>query len=313
MHTPSSLALLICASLMAAAPVLSRSASAADVTVVDAGGRSVTIADASRILSIGGDVTEIVYALGAGARVVGVDTTSQYPPEALKEKKSVGYMRALSSEGVISVGASLVLASERSGPPEVMKTLKATTVPLVEVADDNTPEGLTRKIRLIAKAIGAQDAGETLAQKVSGGFAAVAERRARIKSPVRALFVLGVQNGRVLAGGKNTSADAMLQLAGATNAASSANGFRPLPDEAIVELAPEVIVAMRRSSSDAHDLSQLFDLKGIQGTPAGKARRIITMDGLYLLGFGPRAPDAARDLMALLYPELTAKGGDATR
>jgi iron complex transport system substrate-binding protein len=287
---------------------------AAEVTVVDAGGRSVTVADASRILSIGGDVTEIVYALGAGDRVVGVDTTSQYPPQALKEKKSVGYMRALSSEGVISVGASLVLASERSGPPEVVKTLKATTVPLVEVADDNTPDGLARKIRLIAKAIGTEEAGEDLAKKVSTGFATLAERRARIKSPVRALFVLGVQNGRVLAGGKNTSADAMLHLAAATNVAAGASGFRPLTDETIVELAPDVIVAMRRSSStDAHDLSQLFELKGIQGTPAGKNRRIVTMDGLYLLGFGPRAPEAASDLMSLLYPELTAKGGDAKR
>jgi len=314
MNTPRSLALLICAALMIVAPVLSWSAAAADVTVVDAGGRRVSIADASRLLSIGGDVTEIVYALGAGNRVVGVDTTSQYPPEALKEKKGVGYMRALSSEGVISVGASLVLASERSGPPEVMKTLKATTVPLVEIADDNTPDGVARKIRLIAKAIGAEDSGEDLAKKVSAGFLALDERRARIKSPVRALFVLGVQNGRVLAGGKNTSADAMLQLAGAANVAGSVTGFRPLTDEAIVELAPEVIVAMRRSSTtDAHDLSQLFELKGIQGTPAGKNRRVVTMDGLYLLGFGPRSPDAARDLMALLYPELTAKGGDATR
>jgi iron complex transport system substrate-binding protein len=183
-------------------------------------------------------------------------------------------------------------------------------VPLVEIADDNTPDGLVRKIRLIAKAVGKPDEGEDLARKVTAGFTALAGRRARIKSPVRALFVLGVQNGRVLAGGKNTSADAMLELAGAMNVASAAHGFRPLTDEAIVELAPEVIVAMERSgTSDAHDLSRLFELKGIQGTPAGKNHRIVSMDGLYLLGFGPRAPDAARDLMALLYPE--EKGGGA--
>ena len=86
----------------------------AEVTVVDAGGRSVRVSDASRILSIGGDVTEIVYALGAGDRVVGVDTTSQFR-QALKEKKSVGYMRALSSEGVISVAGGF---SDRVGVGE---------------------------------------------------------------------------------------------------------------------------------------------------------------------------------------------------
>ena len=171
---------------------------------------SVQVADASRILSIGGDVTEILYALGAGNRIVGVDTTSQFPPEALQEKKSVGYMRALSSEGVMSVGATVVLASEGAGPPEVVKTLKATSVPYVEVADQSSAAGIVGKVRLIAKAIGAEAEGEKLAQKVMGDFKVLAEWRTKISRPVRALFVLAVQNGRVMVGGQNTSADAIL-------------------------------------------------------------------------------------------------------
>ena len=169
------------------------------------------IADASRILAIGGDVTEIVYALGAGARVVGVDTTSQFPPEALKEKKSVGYMRALSSEGVISVDATLILASERSGPPEVVKTLKATSVPYVEIPDQHSAAGIAAKVRLIARAIGAEAEGERVVAQVEADFELLAERTARIKRPLRALFVLAVQNGRAVVGGQDTSADAILQ------------------------------------------------------------------------------------------------------
>jgi iron complex transport system substrate-binding protein len=288
-------------------------AKAADLVVTDAGGRQVHIADASRILSIGGDVTEIVYALGAGARIVGVDTTSQFPAEAPKEKKSVGYMRALSSEGVISVNATLVLASERSGPPEVVKTLKTTSVPYVEVPDQHSAAGIADKVRLIAWAIGAEAEGEKVAQQVAADFAALDAMRARIKRPVRALFVLGVQNGRATVGGQDTSADAILKLAGADNVATAVNGFRPLPNEAIVELAPEAIVAMRRSSAtDAHDVEQLFALKGIESTPAGVNRRLIMMDALYLLGFGPRAPAAARELMANLYPDLAGAGAGAS-
>jgi len=287
----------------------SPSVSLAEVTVVDAGGRGVRIADASRILCIGGDVTEIAYALGAGDRVVAVDTTSQFPPQALKEKLGVGYMRALSSEGVISVGATLVLASERAGPPEVVKTLKAGSVPYVEVPDTFSPEGLAKKIALIARAIGSEAEGDHLAQKVTAGFAALATSRAQIKRPLRVLFVLGVQNGRIMVGGKGTSADAVLDLAGASNAAANVNGFRPVGDEAVVEMAPEAIVGMRRvSDNDTHDLSQLFGLKGVQATPAGAARRLVLMDGAYLLGFGPRVPDAARDLMRALYPEVDAAG-----
>jgi iron complex transport system substrate-binding protein len=219
-------------------------------------------------------------------------------------------MRALSSEGVISVGATVVLASERAGPPEVVETLKASSVPYVEVPDVFSPEGLAKKIRLIARVIGTEAEGDRLAQDVASGFTALAALRGKIKRPLRALFVLGVQNGRIMVGGKNTSADAILELAGAANVAVGMNGYRPVGDEAVVQLAPEVIVGMRRvSNNDAHDLSQLFALKGVQATPAGAAKRAVLMDGAYLPAFGPRAPAAARDLMRALYPEIGPTGG----
>lgn len=310
-------AILVRTLLLTGAAALMLSATAAAVTVVDGGGRSVAVDDATRILSIGGDVTEILYALGAGHRIVGVDTTSQFPPEALKEKKSVGYMRALSSEGVVSVGATVVLASEGSGPPEVVKTLKASSVPYVEVTDKSSAEAIVSKVRLVAKVVGAETEGEKLVQKVMDDFKVLADWRTKVGRPLRALFVLAVQNGRVMVGGQHTSADAILKLAGAKNVADDVTGFRPLPDEAIVALAPDVIVAMRRSSDkDGHDLSQLSSLKGVQSTPAGMAKRIIVVDGLYTLGFGPRAPAAARDLMAKFYPDvigpnLSGKAGSA--
>jgi len=221
---------------------------AAEIVVTDASGRQVRVTDASRILSVGGDVTEIVYALGAGGRVVAVDATSQFPEAALKEKKNVGYMRALSAEGCLSVDPTLILASERSGPPEVVKSLKATSVPYVEVPDQHSLQGILAKVRLIAKAVGADAEADKVSAQVERDFAALAAATAKVKRPLRVLFVLGVQNGRINVGGSNTSAHAILKLAGAENVAQQVNGFRPLPDEAIVELAPEVIVAMRRSS-----------------------------------------------------------------
>jgi iron complex transport system substrate-binding protein len=127
------------------------------------------------------------------------------------------------------------------------------------------------------------------------------------------MFVLGVQNGRASVAGQGTAANAILELAGAKNVANAMRGYKPLTDEAIIELAPEVILAMRRSSSDDnHSTEQLLALKGVQSTPAGAAKRVIMMDSLYLLGFGPRAPRAARELMGKMYPEPgDAAGGHA--
>lgn len=272
-------------------------------TVTDAGGRKVEVADTSKILSIGGDITEILYALGLGSRIVAVDATSQFPEDALKEKGNVGYMRALSTEGVLSVGASLIIASERSGPTEVVKALKQTAVPYVEVHDGLSPEGVIEKVRFVAQTVEAAKEGDELAGKLDAQFKALAAQRAAIKRPVRALFLLNMQGGRATVGGSGTSADAILKLAGAENAAASVNGFKPMVDEALVEMMPDVIVAMKRSSG-GHDTDQVLSMKGMQATPAGAARRVVAMDGLYLLGFGPRTPAAALDLMRELYPDL---------
>lgn len=262
-------------------------------------------ADTARIVSIGGDITEILYALGADRNIVAVDATSQFPPEALQQKKNVGYMRALSTEGVLSVNASLIIASDRAGPPEVVKALKSSPVRYVEIAEDYSPEGVAKKVREVSRIVGREAEGDDLGARIARDFAALHELRAAIKTPLRALFVLNVANGRATVGGSNTSADAILKLAGAENAAASVNGFKPVTDEAMVEIDPDAIVTMQRAGE--HDTGQLLELKGISASPAAAEKRVIQMDGLYLLGFGPRAPAAALELMRLLYPDLPAK------
>lgn len=278
----------------------------ADVTVTDAGGRDVTVKDASRIVSIGGDVTEILYALKAGDKIVAVDSTSQFPADAMKTKKVIGYMRALPAEGVLASNPTLILAAKDAGPAEVVSLLKSSSIPYVEVPDDQTPEGAAAKIRFIATVVGAEAEGEALAKGLEQEFKKLAEQRAKIETPARAIFVLTVVNGRATVAGTHTSADAMLRLAGAENAAKAIEGFKPIVDEAAIELAPEAIVTMRHSSSSFRS-DDILTVKGLKESPAGEKKRIIEMDGLYLLGFGPRSAHAARDLMNALYPKLAER------
>jgi iron complex transport system substrate-binding protein len=262
--------------------------------------------DVSRIISIGGDITEILYAIWADQKIVAVDSTSQFPPDALRQKRNVGYMRALSTEGVLSINASIIIASDHSGPPEVVRALKSSPVPYIEIAEDFSPEGIASKTRLVSRIVGLEQAGNELASQIESDFATLAARRKLIKKPLRALFVLNVANGRATVGGRNTGADAMLKLAGAVNAADSINGYKPVSDEAMIEIRPEAIITMRRSSGN-HDTQQITLMEAARASPAVRDKRIITMDGLYLIGFGPRAPAAARDLMSKLYPDLPNK------
>jgi iron complex transport system substrate-binding protein len=277
----------------------------AEQTIVDAGGRQVKIADTSRILSIGGDVTEILYALKADAKIIAVDSTSQFPGDALKTKANVGYLRALAAEGVLSTNPTLIIAAHDAGPPPVIDVLKASSIPYVEVPDDKTPQGVAAKIRFIASVVGLEAAGDVLAKDVERDFALLAEQRAKITKPKRALFVLSVQNGRATIAGAGTGADAMIKLAGAENVAAGAQGYKPMADEAGVELAPDAVITMQ--SGSAGPSAPVSTVTALAQSPALQNHRIIEMNGLYLLGFGPRCARAARELMAALYPELVQR------
>lgn len=260
---------------------------------------------ARRIVSIGGAVTEILYRLRHDHEIVGLDTTSLYPAEALKTKPNVGYVRALGAEGVLSLNPTLVLASESAGPPDTLRLIEQAGVPIIRVPDEPSPQGIVKRVEIIAKAVDAAEAGAALAAEIDRGFKRLAEARAKVSRPAKTLFVLSMQNGRPLVGGQGTTADAMLSLAGATNVAASLSGWKPLSDEGLIAAAPEAIVMM--SHGPGGEAQDIFAYPAFAATPAATGRRLIVMDSLYLLGFGPRTPDAARDLMTALHPDQVAK------
>jgi len=278
------------------------SASAANVR--DASGRTVTVNDASRIVSIGGAVTEILYALGEGDHLVGVDTTSLFPPEALKSKPNVGYFRQLSPEGVVGLNPSVILAIEGAGPKEAVSVLQSASVPLVSIPDKFDGDGIIEKVTMIAKAVDAERKGECLSRIVSNDLAALASLRSGIKTPARVLFILSFVNGRPMVAGRGTAADGIIRLAGAQNAIDGFEGYKIVNDEAILNAAPDAVIGMKRAGLD-HDASTIFAHAAFRETPAAKQGRFFAMDGLYMLGFGPRTARAARDLSRSLYPKMT--------
>jgi iron complex transport system substrate-binding protein len=288
--------------VMALALALTLSGAAA-VTVRDAGGRTVEVKDASRIVSVGGAVTEILYALGLSDRIVAVDTTSLFPAEALRQKPNVGYMRALSAEGVLGLNPSLILAIEGAGPKETVAVLEAATVPLVRVPDRYTGDGILEKIKLVADVAGEHDRGACVAAKVTDDLAALTGLRQTIKQPKKVLFVLSLVGGMPTAAGRNTAADGIIRLAGGVNAIDAYEGYRQIADEAVIAAAPDAVLVMQREQEPL-DARTVFAQAAFAMTPAAASRSFVAMDGLYLLGFGPRTARAARDLAAALYPTL---------
>src|SRR6478609_1655963 len=261
------------------------SSGADSITVKDAAGRSIAITDSSRIVSVGGAVTEILYALGLESRIVAVDSTSLYPPLALADKPSVGYMRQLSAEGVLGLDPSLVLAAEGSGPKDTIAVLEGASVPFVQIPDRFTGDGIVEKIR-IAQATGSAQRGECLIKLVEADLGALAALRARIERPRSALFILSFMNGRPMVAGRATAADGIITLAGAANAITGYDGYKLVNDEAVIAARPDAILAMERASFRL-DAKTVFEHPAFATTPAAAQKELISMEGLYLLGFGP--------------------------
>ncbi|WP_325680260.1 heme/hemin ABC transporter substrate-binding protein [Rhodopila sp.] len=252
-------------------------------------------AQTTRLVTIGGAVTETVYALGQGHRIVAVDTTSLYPPEALREKKSVGYMRALSAEGVLSVDPTAILLIDGAGPPAVVEQLRRSAVPVVPVDGTPTPEAVSERARFLGRALNVAPRGEALALRIEAGFATLATARAKEKRRPRVMFVLSLRGGRPLAAGRDTAADAMIALAGGDNVLADFKGYKALTDEAVIQAAPEIVLMMDGGEGTATRDSVLA-MPAFQATPAGRAKAVVSLDGETLLGFGPRTPETALSL-----------------
>jgi iron complex transport system substrate-binding protein len=256
--------------------------------------------DPSKIASIGGSITEIVYALGEEGRLVARDSTSLFPEAALK-LPDVGYMRQLSPEGVLSVNPSGILALEGSGPKEAIDVLKKASVPYIEVPETFDHEGILEKIRVVGAALGASEKAAALSSEVDAKLKKAEAQTASIEERKRILFILSMQGGKILASGSDTAADGIIRLAGGVNAIEGFSGYKQLADEAVVTSRPDIILMMDRGGDHSVANDDLFKHPAIAPTPAGEAHAILRMEGGYLLGFGPRTADAIHDLAVSLY------------
>lgn len=247
---------------------------------------------ARRIVSVGGGLTEIIYALGAEKELVGVDTTSLYPQAATK-LPSVGYARALSSEGILALSPTLVLATEDAGPPVVLRQIGTAGVPVSVLPANDRFEGVLERIQHVGNLIerGAQ-ASQLETQLKQDWQHARAPILARKTPASRVLFILSHSPAQIMVGGRKTSADAMIAYAGARNAVDGFDGFKPLTPEAVIAAQPDIVLFTEQGMSVVGGIDGALKLPGLAQTPAGQKRRIVAQEAMFMLGFGPRLPQA---------------------
>lgn len=239
-----------------------------------------------RIISIGGDVTEIVYALNAESQLIGRDSTSTYP-QAANALPDIGYMRQLNAEGILSLKPTLILASDQSLPTLALDQVRNSGIKVVNIPGQPSLETVTKKISTIANALGKQDAGKQLIAHYEQQLAAMPKN----KLSTKVLFVMNYSGTAPMAAGQNTAADAIIGFAGGTNAMQGFNKYRPLSQEGIIAAAPELLLLTTAGFTSMGGEEKIWQLPGISQTPAGKNKRFLVVDDLALLGFSLKTPE----------------------
>lgn len=252
-----------------------------------------------RVISVGGVLTEFVYALGASDRLVAVDTTSTYPAAA-KKLPQVGYQRSLSAEGVLAQNPALIIATTDAGPPPAMVQLKASGVAIEIIPHEFSLQGARHMLRSVAEALKLDAEGRALDSTFMQQWQTTEQQLKTYNTQPRVLFVLAHAGGNLQVAGANTAADAMIQLAGGVNAMQGIEAYKPLTAEAVLAAAPDVILLTTEGLHSTGGADALWQKPGLALTPAGAKRHLVTLDNLYLLGFGPRLPQAVSELARAL-------------
>ncbi|WP_413736384.1 heme/hemin ABC transporter substrate-binding protein [Sodalis sp. RH21] len=241
----------------------------------------------TRIVSIGGDVTEIIYALGAGDRLVARDSTSLHPAETAA-LPDVGYMRQLNAEGILSMRPTLVIASALSKPSLALQQVAGSGVKVVTVPGEPDVATIGRKISTIAAALDLRGQGEALDEKISRELAAIPTA----PLPVKVLFIFNHSGMSTMAAGQDTAADAMIRSAGLQNAMQGFKHYQPLSQEGVIGSAPDLVLITTDGIKTLGGEDHVWQLPGLALTPAGREHRLLVLDDMAVLGFGLSTPEA---------------------
>ena len=235
-----------------------------------------------RIISAGAAVTELIIALEQQDKLVVVDVTSQLPSELALPK--IGYHRQLSAEGLLALGADQLIGSDEMGPDAALAQLKSAGVSVDVVNTKATAAGLLERIDEIAELTNAQPQAATLKAQVENQLQSLSQQP---QTDAKKILFLLIHEGRPAnVAGKDTTPNAIIELAGGINpAAEKLTSYKPLSTEAMVEMQPDIILVSGRSYDKLGGADEILKrMPMLAATPAGQNKQFITIDGHALVG-----------------------------
>ena len=255
----------------------------------------------SRVVIAGGSITEIFYLLGIQDRIVAVDITSNFPDDT-KNFPSIGYVRMLSAEGLLSMNPSIILGENDMGPPNVIDQVNKTGVELRIIPEEKSLNGILEKIKCVAGIMGVtSDADKLINEKFNDMVLQVYKnRKIVLEKNISAMVIYSMQGTSPIVSGAGESGDAFLQMIGARNAFATFEGWKPASAESIIANNPDYIIVTNRLLNRFSSIEELRKHPALSQTIAAKNSQIIAKDGMAIMGLGPRTIECALEVSYIL-------------
>jgi iron complex transport system substrate-binding protein len=280
-------------------------------TVTDAQGTEVTVTDTSRILALDlyGSLSRIVFELGVGDSVVGRDVSSGFP-EIADRPLVTSNGHELTGEAILDLAPTVILTDTTLGPWDVVLQMRDAGIPVVVLDAHRSLETSADLARATGEALGLRAEGAALAERTEAAVDATLEQvaglapdDAAVRPRVIFLYVRG-QSGVYYLFGDESGADSLIEGLGAVDAAAEVGwkGMRPLNDEGLVSMQPDLVLLMTGGLESVGGVDGLLEqVPALAQTPAGEHRRFVAMDDTEILSFGPKSADVLDALARAFY------------
>jgi iron complex transport system substrate-binding protein len=261
----------------------------------------------ARVVCVSKQINEFMYAIGAQDVLVARDLTSIYPP-AIRALPSVGYHRALSAEGIISMRPTLLLTDGNMGPEGVLDQVRQVGIPILVLTPGSTPDSAQRLMQELGARFHREHAADSSVGAWQHAMTQVLADSVRWNGQPRPRVLVmhfGQLANNYLAVNRGGAADQMIRWAGGANAVDSVGGMTRLTPELIARAAPDIIIATDVGFDRLGSAEKFATIPGVDLTPAARHGRIYRVDETEIMYYGPRTPASVRKIAGWLHP-----GGD---
>lgn len=248
-----------------------------------------------KMITAGGTISEIVYELGFGQDIIATDITSTYPA-SLKELPSIGYRNQIKAEGILALGPDLVLVETGYMSEDVVKQLQASGLEIKFFEKPTEVSGTYRIVTEIADYLKVPEKGKAINEAIKADIDELNKFVQAQDTASSMAFVMARGQEMVFVAGEETFAESLITMAGINYVGKGFKDFIPLTPEALVSMNPDYLLFFESGIQSIGGIDGVKNIRGIENTTAFKENQILSFDGQYLSGFGPRVGKAALEL-----------------